>query len=369
MARRVSGGISNPVRHPLRITRPIATAVMTPLRFFAPALSLAALLFAGCGRSDPTAKPAAGDTPLALPITVVESRVAPATVAVPGTVRPRDRAVLSAKVSGTVAEVNVTLGQRVAKGAPLARLAAAELAARVARMHAEAEQAQRDLERERSLAAKGVSAAETARAMEDRLKIVQAQLAEAETVLGYTVVTAPFDGVITAQPADVGDLASPGTPLLALEGEGTLRVEAELPESVGDLPVGTAIAIEAEGAAAPLAGKVAELSPAADPNARTRRVRIELPDGAPVRSGQFVRVAAPVGERRSLEVPASAVSRFGQMERVFVVAQGRAVLRLVKTGAVRGASVEILSGLSAGERVVTAPPPALRDGRAVEVRG
>jgi len=98
-------------------------------------------------------------------------------------------------------------------------------------------------------------------------------------------------------------------------------------------------------------------------------VKIAVPAGAPVRSGQFVRVQIPGSSLRTLLVPASAVSVSGQMERVFVAGdRNRAVLRLVKTGALRGDQLEVLSGLSAGERVVAAPSATLRDGQPLEVQ-
>jgi multidrug efflux pump subunit AcrA (membrane-fusion protein) len=69
-----------------------------------------------------------------------------------------------------------------------------------------------------------------------------------------------------------------------------------------------------------------------------------------------------------LLVPSSAVTTFGQMERVFVVSANRALLRLVKIGARHGADIEILSGLATGERIVADPAAPLRDGQSVEVK-
>ena len=79
-------------------------------------------------------------------------------------------------------------------------------------------------------------------------------------------------------------------------------------------------------------GTVAEVSPAADPDSRTFLVKLDLPAAPGLRSGQFGRVAVPVGEANAIRVPLTAVIQRGQMEMVFVVANGRAQLRLVKTG-------------------------------------
>jgi len=87
-----------------------------------------------------------------------------------------------------------------------------------------------------------------------------------------------------------------------------------------------------------------------------------------VRSGQFVRVFIPGAPTRALLVPAAALSPLGQMERIFIAGpDNRAVLRLVKSGAIRADRVEILSGLDDGERVVVAPPAGLREGQTLEI--
>jgi RND family efflux transporter MFP subunit len=115
-----------------------------------------------------------------------------------------------------------------------------------------------------------------------------------------------------------------------------------------------------------LEGTVSEIAPTADPGSRTFLVKLDLPARGGLRAGQFGRVAMPVGQATALRVPASAVVVRGQMEIVFVVADGRAQLRLVKTGKPIGAEVEIISGLSAGEKIVADGVAGLVDGQPVE---
>jgi multidrug efflux pump subunit AcrA (membrane-fusion protein) len=93
-----------------------------------------------------------------------------------------------------------------------------------------------------------------------------------------------------------------------------------------------------------------------------------VPAGTAVRSGQFARVALQGTALRTHLVPAAALSPQGQMERIFVAGENnRAVLRLVKSGAARGDRLEIVAGLTEGERVVVAPPAGLREGQSLEV--
>jgi multidrug efflux pump subunit AcrA (membrane-fusion protein) len=97
-------------------------------------------------------------------------------------------------------------------------------------------------------------------------------------------------------------------------------------------------------------------------------VKLHLLPDARVSSGQFVRAWFSGPEVRKLRIPIGSVSLFGQMERVFVIVEGRAKLRLVRTGAHANGFVDVLSGLDAGEKIVTAPTAALRDGQPVEVQ-
>lgn len=268
---------------------------------------------------------------------------------------------------GTVTRAPGALGTQVASGETVVELRAGELQARLDQAQAQLDQVERELAREVGLVAKGASSAESVRLLEDRRRASAAAVAEATTLVSYTTVKAPFNGVITRRHAEAGDLAAAGAPLLELEATDRLRAEVAVPESLELLPAGTAIAIEsAEGSTA--SGRLAEISPAADPTTRTRLAKIELPPAFAARSGQFIRVRWPAGQENALLIPASALTTLGQMEQVFVVADGQAQLRLVKTGGREGDQIRILSGLTSGETVVVTPPVTLRDGQPVEVR-
>jgi RND family efflux transporter MFP subunit len=206
--------------------------------------------------------------------------------------------------------------------------------------------------------------------LEDRFAAAQAMVREAEVMLAYTTLRAPFDGIVARKPANAGDLASPGVPLLELEGDTDFQVEAGVPDSLArTLAPGATLAMELPSAGLAFNGTLAELSSASDASARTVTARIAVPGGTAVRSGQFARVQLPGAPVRLLLVPASAVTVNGQMEIVFVAdGKNRAVLRLVKTGPRHRDQREILAGLDAGERVVVDPPARLREGQPLEIR-
>jgi multidrug efflux pump subunit AcrA (membrane-fusion protein) len=112
---------------------------------------------------------------------------------------------------------------------------------------------------------------------------------------------------------------------------------------------------------------VVEVSPTADAASRTFLVKLDLPASPELRAGQFGRAAVPVGESKSLRIPASAIVQRGQMEIVFVKEDGKARLRLVRTGKIFPDGVEILAGLSEGDAVILTDPASLVDGQSVEV--
>lgn len=338
-----------------------------------PVLGLALLLGAGCAKH-----PASGDASAPLPAARVRVATAsvedlPVLTEISGTVRPVRRAQIAAKLMGTIEEMPVTLGQRVRSGEIVARIAAAEIAARVAQAQSQLNVARRDLERERALLGKGASTADTVRGLEDRLALTQAMVRESEVMLGYATIRAPFDGVVARKPAEAGDLASPGMTLLELDGTGAFQVEAAIPDSLAaKLSPGAKLAVEIPVSGLRFDAVVAEVSSAADPGARSVLARLAVPTEIAVRSGQFARVFVPGAPVRTVLAPATALSPFGQLERIFTVgANNRAELRLVKSGARHGATggerIEILSGLAGNERVVVDPPATLREGQPLEV--
>ena len=341
---------------------------MNPIR---PAILLLTLaLIAGCSPHEETAANAASNLPPAR-VRLVDVHVenVPTLTEVTGTVRPVQRAMIAAKVMGAIEELPVTLGQRVKAGDLLVKISAAEISAKVLQAQSQLNMARRDLERERDLLAKNASTTEMVKGLEDRFVMTQAMVSEAETMLSYATVRAPFDGVVARKLANAGDLSAPGQPLLEIEGTAAFQIEAGVPDSLAArLLVGTPLVVEVPAAGVAFTGTLVELSSASDAFARNVPAKISVPAGTAVRSGQFARVQVPGAPVRTLLAPAAAVSTLGQMERVFVAVDNRAVLRLVKTGAMRADRIEILSGVAGGDRLVLNPPVGLREGQGLEVQ-
>ena len=326
------------------------------------------LCFAGCNRKPEHAT--AAQLPVAtVGVTTVELKRRPAVEEVVGTVRAKLRAVIEAKVSGRIERMLVVPGAIVKTGDTLVQLSAPEIQARLDQAQAVRQQAESDLKRFTALLEAGTLTRAEFDNAQARARVAQAAGVEAETLLSYTRITAPFDGVITRKHADVGDLAAPGKPLLDMEDSTALRLDADVPEAVvGRLKLGDKLPVRIAAVGTELEGVVSEIAPAADSNSRTFLVKLDLRGSAALRAGQFGRVSMPVGETTALRVSASAVVQRGQMEIVFVITDGKAQLRLVKSGKRLGSEVELVSGVEAGEKVVTNGAAGLVDGQPVEVK-
>ncbi len=330
------------------------------------------LLATGCHESAPTR--ATAPTPAPVEIQVAEARPAVhrAVEEVVGTVRARVRVVVEAKVSGRVEELPATPGLAVRKGELLVRLDAREIRARVEQAQAVLQQAERELARFATLLGQEAVTRAEYDAVEARQRVARAALTEAQTMLGDAVIVAPWDGVVTRKLAETGDLAVPGRPLLEIEDPASLRFEADFPESLaGRARVGDLLPVRLASMAQPLEGRVGEIEPTSDPVSRTFRVKLDLPPSAAtnVRAGWFGRVSVPAGESTLLAIPSEAVLTRGQLEFAHVIdGDGRARLRLLRTGKQWGDLVEVLAGLEAGERIATRGGSGLVDGQPVTVR-
>lgn len=334
------------------------------------AMALAAVLFTGCGRKPHTHPTAQADTPTAqVRVKSVESKQRALTEEVLGTVQAKLHATLEAKLSGRIDKMPVLLGQPVKAGELVARLDVAEIKARMEQAEAGLQQAERDWKRTSALFAQQAATQLDSDAAESRYRLAKAAVAEAQAMMSYVEILAPFAGVVTKKWADVGDLASPGKPLIGIEDPSMLQLEADVPDAIASrIQQNDRLSIQVDSVEGELAGTVTEIAPTADPASRTFQVKLDFPQNARLRSGQFARLIVPIGESNSLRVPVSAVVVRGQLEIVFVVTNQRAQLHLVKTGRTIGNEVELLAGLGSGESIVVEGAAQLIDGQPVEAK-
>lgn len=332
-------------------------------------IALAALL-SGCGPGKEVGPKSAKPLPAAeVRVVTLENKELISIQEVMGTVRAKVRATLAAKLSGRIEELPVVLGQKVKSGAVIARLDAGDSKARLEQARASLEQAERDWQRASALFDQQATTRSERDAAEARLLVGKATVAEAQAMLAYAEVRAPFDGLITRKLAEAGDLAVPGKPIVEMEDPSALQLDADLPEALGsEIRPDAIIKVRVDAADREFDGIVREIAPAANPVTRTLQVKLDLPAAPELRSGQFARLLVPAGSSLALQVPVGAIVHRGQMEILFLVEDQHARLHLVKTGRQLRGATEIVSGLKAGDVVVTEGAAQLSDGQPITLR-
>ena len=341
------------------------------------ALAAAALL-AACGRQPAPAKPAASPP---LRSFVVASTAAPREQVWDGIVEAVNETTLAAQTNARVQELPVDIGDRVARGDVLVRFSDVEqnssrrsAQAAVAAASANDRQAEANWKRidaifARRLVARADLDVATAQrdAAQAALASAEAQLRSAGQQADYTVVRAPFDGVVTQRFVEVGQAVQAGPPqpqpLLALAALDALRVEATVPQGAVDAIRAHAQAtLLLDGGEQRVPAASVSVLPTADPATHTFRVRVGIPAGTSgLWPGMTLKVAFAAGDAQRMQVPASALVRRGEIDGVYVIGADNSVaLRLVRLGQHDGNDVEVLSGLAAGERVASDPDAAVR---------
>ena len=347
---------------------PIPKFTLVPLLIFA---------LTGCSGEEP-AKPAqAAPHSVQAQVSVLQTTTTVATSATPGNLVALESVQVASRLMGYIRNIAVVEGQTVKKGQRLFSIDPLDIEgaveqARLGLKQAEAalEDARSDYERFEHLYKDEVVTRQQYEKMKLNHDIAESRMAQARSGLGtaqgqmrYATVTSPIDAVVTRKLANEGDIAAPGHPVLLLENPSRLQVQTSVPMDLyRGLRLGQRVMVEIDGQPRPVAASVARLSPAADPVAHTYLVKLDVA-AANLSSGAFARVLFPLGQRDLLTLPRAAVLNRAGITGVFVVdAQGIAQYRMVRLGSETDGRIEVLSGLSLGERVVTGNAAAVNNG-------
>ncbi len=366
-------------------------------RFAVALLMSGTILNAGCndGRQESASSPRGSHVAKGVVLETVQLTEFPERQEAVGTVKAINTALVAARVAGAITSLTVKEGDRVRKGDLLATIEASETAAGAASARAGVEEAKRALDEararkkladatfqryrnlfaeqavtrqefenrqaEQEIASQGVARAES--------RLVQAGegSAAAATVAGYARVLAPLAGLVTSKSVDRGVTVFPGTPLITIEEDSGYRLEVQAPESLKSrIALGQMVEVVLEGSVGTQQGRIVEIVPVVDPASRTFMVKVEL-NIKGLRSGAYGRAFFPVGTTKGLMLLRAAVVERGSLTSVWVVdGQNIARMRLVKPGRIIGDRVEILAGLSSGERIVVGGIEKVTDGTKVE---
>lgn len=352
-------------------------------RIMTAALFLCAAAAAGCGdKSGPGSGEFARPVVEGIDVEEVRLREVQEFYRASGTVRSKTTALVSSKIMGQVARVPVEVGDRVNAGQTLLVLSSPDIAAKAqaageavkaarkqAGMAEENEVlAQRTFERfEKLFEGRAVTEQEfdevrtrreIARLEHERaqnaLRVAEARREEARAFSDYTVITSPLGGVAAERYIDKGSMAAPGAPLFMIE-EPAYRVEIPVDEGfTGRITVDMPVDITPGPSGNLMEGRVGEIVHQIDPATRTFTVKIDvIDDGQSLRGGMYAEAAFPVGLKQALLVPAASIVTRGELTGLYTVNDDGVIsLRLVRIGRREDGLAEVLSGLSAGERII-----------------
>lgn len=289
-----------------------------------------------------------------------------------GRIEAVNQATVSAQTSGRIAELPFDVNDFVDAGEVIMRFTDTEQRAALTGSQASLGEAQaryaeadQEFARVSSMFENGtVSKArfDQAKANRDaalaRLSAARSGVETAKEQMEYTVVRAPYAGIVARRHVELGELVSPGQPLITGLSLQSLRVNVDVPQSMFHAirTIGKAFVYVGDER---IGGEELTFFPVADAAANTFRVRVDLPDGsATLYPGMFVKVGFVVGETKRLLIPAEAVVRRSELSAVYVARDDQVSLRQVRLGRRYDDSIEVLAGLSEGESVATDPVSA-----------
>jgi RND family efflux transporter MFP subunit len=272
-----------------------------------------------------------------------------------GVVTSASTATLASKVLGLVEEIRVREGEPVKAGEVLILLDRRDLQAQLERAEADLNNAAVQYQRMKKLFADESVARQELDNAERAYKVAEAAKSAIEANLTYATIRAPFDGVIAEKMIEEGELATPGRSLLRLEDSRHLRLEALVAETdIGALHLRGKVTVRLDALGdQTIDARVAQILPSADPTTHSFTVKASLPPQPGLKSGLFGRMTFPIGSRKTVLIPPSAVLERGALSYVYGVNEAGIIeSRLVKLGRTYQGRIEVLAGLEPGDRVL-----------------
>ena len=312
-------------------------------------------------------------------------------VQVSGQIEAGQTAMISTRVMGYITSIKVKAGDQVKQGQLLATIAnedmkakKAQVEASVAEAEAAAAVATKDLERftqlynSQSASAKELENVKLQhRSVLSKLEAARQMRNEVQAMISYTVIKAPFSGVITQKFAEVGSMANPGMPILALEQTKSFQAVVSVPETdvMGVKPNGEAI-VTVKTTGATFTGTLSEVSPSSQFTGGQYMAKVAIPDTETknLKAGMYVNVFIPrtgdeaASSSSSLTIPLESVIKKEDLTGVYVVGTDSIVsLRWIRLGKTHGDRIEVLSGLNKEETFVVKAEGRVYNGVKVSV--
>ena len=291
-----------------------------------------------------------------------------------GTLRANESVTVTAQVTEIITALKFEDGQRVEKGQVLAEMTSGEEMALLQEAEATRREAEEQLERARPLAKRGVSSAAVLSERRRDFETSAARLEAVKSRLSDRRIVAPFAGVVGLRRISVGALVEPGTVITTIDDDSVMKLDFPIPATfLSTMRVGLPIVAEAKAFGdRTFEGEVAGIDSRVDPITRSITIRAVIPNkDAILKAGILMTVEVLKDRRQVVVVPEQAIIARGRATHVFVVdpssSAPKATKREVKTGTRHDGKVEIVSGLSAGEYVITDGTLRARPGQPVSI--
>lgn len=315
-----------------------------------------------------------GDGGAAMPVYTytVQSRPLQERITATGSIVADEAVELVSEVSGKVVEIAFDEGTRVRQGDVLLKIDPSELAAQAARAHSRVELARVQAMRQRQLVAAGGTSQEAVEVAESEVQVLEAEAALAQAQLAKTEIRAPFDGVIGLRYVSVGSFLNPAARIATLQKIDMIKIEFAIAERHLDrVQIGAEVSVTVAGLPSAFQGEVYAIEPRIDAATRTLRLRARAENpGGKALPGGFATVELPLREiPNALLVPANAIVSGLNEQTIYVVENGRAQPRTVRTGLRLAREVQVVSGLEPGAVVITSGQMQLRPGVPVRSAG
>ncbi len=292
-----------------------------------------------------------------------------------GTLRAKESVELTATVTEIISAIHFEDGQRVDAGYVLAEMTNTEEHAMLSEARSQLAEAKSQYQRLQPLLAEGAASASVVDARKNEFETAKARKQAIQSRMSDRLIAAPFSGIVGLRNISVGALVEPGDLITTLDDDSEMKLDFTVPSTLlKDIKIGLPIEASAPGLAKEkVTGTVVSIGSRVDPVTRSVTVRAILPNPDLVlKPGLLMTVYLSSNERETLVIPEEALVPKGETSSVFVVAENDGLDTLekrdVEIGARRSGEVEILSGLTAGERVVTHGTLTARAGQGVEVR-
>lgn len=288
-----------------------------------------------------------------------------------GTLRANETVTLTTTVTETVTAVNFTDGQRVERGYVLIEMASGEQKAQLDQARAILAEAEQQLARRQLLSKQGATSQAVLDQAQRDYNAAAARLRETQSRLGNYVIAAPFSGVVGLRNISVGALLQPGTKITTLDDDSVMKLDFSIPSVfLQDVKIGMPVVADArEFEGRSFKGTVASIDSQIDPVTRSIVVRAEIPNPYHIlKPGLLMHVTLLSNQRQSILLPEGSIISEGPDKYVLVVnSDNTAEKRKVTAGARRPGEIEILEGLTEGERVITRGTINVQPGQAVTV--